>query len=108
MIDRRVFQRIAASFPIKFWDLKANNVGEAKVDDVSASGVGFTSSDNLTPGVSLGLWLEIPDNGERLYLHGAVAESRLISQNKYHIGVKLVKPELMGISRVLRLNRNFA
>jgi hypothetical protein len=106
--DRRIFQRIAASFPVTYWDLKANNVGEAEIDNVSASGVGFTSSDNLSPGVSLGFWLEIPDNGERLYLHGLVAQSKATSQNKYHIGVKFFKPELMGMSRIYRANLNFA
>ena len=107
MNDRRIFQRIAASFPVKFWDPKANNVGEARIDDVSAAGVGFTSNENLSPGVSLGLWLEIPDNGERLYLHGLVAQSKATSQNQYHIGVKLFKPELMGMSRVLRAEQSF-
>ncbi len=108
MYDRRIFERILASFPVKFWDIQANKIGEAEVEDVSAEGLGFIGSENLAPGVNLEMWLEIPDGKERLYLQGAVAESKGVDQNSYHIGVKLVKPELMGMARVLRTNRNFA
>ena len=108
MTDRRIFERIPASFPVKLWDIQVNKISEAEVEDVSAKGVGFTSSENLAPGINLGMWLEIPDNGEHLYTQGLVAWSRPVGQDKYRIGVELIKSELMGMSRVLRLERNFA
>ncbi|MBM3254912.1 MAG: PilZ domain-containing protein [Candidatus Omnitrophica bacterium] len=108
MQDRRIFERIAASFPMKYWDIQANRIGEARIADVSANGVGFTSSERLAPGVKLGMWLEIPDKKEHLYTQGAVAWSRPMAGDTYRIGVELVKPELMGVGRVLRLSRNFA
>jgi len=107
MDDRRVFERIPVRFPVKLWDIHANKISEAEVEDISARGVGFTSSEDLALGASLGMWLEIPDNGEHLYTQGAVAWSRSVGQDKYRIGVELVKPELMGMSRVLRTERNF-
>ena len=107
MNDRRIFERIPVSFPMKYWDVQANRIGEARIADVSANGVGFNSSENLTPGVKLGMWLEIPDKGEHLYTQGEVAWSRPMAGDSYRIGVELARPELMGVGRVLRLSRNF-
>lgn len=108
MYDRRMFERISLSLQIKFWDVKANMIGEAEVKDISAKGIGFTTSEDLSAGTSIKIWLEIKDNGEHLYTEGTVMWSRQLVEGGYRIGVELVHPELMGFSRVLRLNQTFA
>lgn len=102
MQDRRVFERLSVDVPLKFWDMNANSVGEAEAKDVSAIGLSFTAKDELSSGTSLGMWLEVPDNGERLYVQGKVAWSQAENSGKYRTGIKFAKPELMGMARVIK------
>jgi len=102
MQDRRVFERLSVDVPLKFWDMNTNSVGEAETKDVSAIGLSFTAKDALSAGASLGICLEVPDNGERLYLRGMVAWSQADGSGKYRTGIKFAKPELMSMARVIK------
>lgn len=106
--DKRLFERIATNLALRFMDLDGNKVGQGQACDVSAKGVGFISSEPLKPSTSLGIWLDIPDGSSDLYTQGSVAWSRPLVDGRYRIGVELMRPELMGFSRVLRLNQSFA
>lgn len=101
--DRRIFDRVSAKFPLRFINLRENKEVEALSDDVSAKGIGFTSSEELHPRTPLEMWLNIPDKGEPLYTRGEVVWSRMVEPKKYRIGVNLEKADLMGLSRVLRV-----
>ena len=106
--DRRLFERLSASFSLRFLDFATNKVGEGRVRDVSANGVGFVSSEYLAPNTALGIWLEAPGQDEPFYTRGAVAWSESIGSEQHRIGVRLERPQLMGIARILRLNQDFA
>ena len=103
MEDRRIFARFKANFPIRFIDLKGNREGLAKVEDVSAKGVGFVVSEEMKKHTPLEIWLDIPDRGEPLYARGEVVWSKTLSSKAYRIGVNLERADLMGMSRILRM-----
>jgi len=105
--DKRLFERIAVRLPLRFLDLETNRVGRAEVCDFSANGLGLISNEPLLPNTSLGVWLEIPDQGSPFYSQGSVVWSNAIAEDKHRIGVSLENPQLMGLGRVLRLNQNF-
>ena len=100
--DRRIFERFATKFPVRFIDLKRNKEGEAEVCDVSAKGLGIIVSDQLAPDTSLEMWLDIPDRGEPVYTRGEVVWSQLTEPGQWRAGIDLEKADLMSMSRVLR------
>jgi len=102
MEDRRVFSRFAANFPVRFIDSKRHREGKALAHDISAKGIGFTTSEELSRGTSLEMWLEIPDKGGLYYTRGEVVWSKREELGRYRMGVNLERADLMGLSRVLR------
>ena len=105
--DKRLFERIAVRLPLRFLDFGANKVGRAEACDLSANGLGLISNEPLALNTSLGVWLEIPDQGDPFYAQGSVVWSNAIAEDKHRIGVRLENPQLMGLGRVLRLNQDF-
>ncbi|MFC1804786.1 PilZ domain-containing protein [Candidatus Omnitrophota bacterium] len=100
--DRRVFERIPASFPVKIFDLNSNQEGVAVTQDISAKGLGLLANLALQPNSKLELWLQIPDQGDPLYTRGKVAWSQPQGEAEYRVGIELESADLMGLSRVLR------
>ena len=100
--DRRIFERFAAKFPLRFIDLKRNIEGQAEVRDYSAKGLGIIAQEELRPDTALEMWLDIPDRGEALYTRGGVVWSRFIEPGQWRAGIDLEKADLMVMSRVLR------
>jgi Tfp pilus assembly protein PilZ len=101
--DRRIFERIPVKLPLKYLDLQSNKESLAQTRDISAEGIGLVTDREFLPGAPLEIWLEIPDKGEPLYVKAEVVWSRVIGLNKYRSGISLEKPQLLEISRVLRL-----
>lgn len=102
MEDRRIFSRFSVQLPVKFLNLSKNEEGTAETQDISAKGIGFSTSAEIAAQTPLEIWLKIPDKGEPLYTRGKVVWSKLVQPNKYRVGVDLEKADLMGLSRVLR------
>lgn len=103
MDDRRVFARIGAKLPVRFLDPVNGSEGTAQTFDISANGIGFTTSCDLSFNMRLEMWLDIPDQHEPLYTRGEVVWIK-----GPRIGVHLEKAELMGLARVLWLKRQAA
>lgn len=101
--DRRIFERIPITLPLRFLDLNSNKEGLVKTQDISAKGLGLLADEELSPQTPLEMWLKIPDQGESLYIRGNVVWSAMVGSNKYRVGVDLEKADLMGLSRVLRI-----
>jgi hypothetical protein len=101
--DKRVFERFAAKFPVRYLNTSANQEGRGKVWDISAKGVGLVSHEDIPVNSSLELWLEIPDGKEPLYARGEVVWSDREGLSGCRSGISLEKADLMGLSRVLRL-----
>jgi len=101
--DKRVFSRFPAHLGIKFLESDTGREGTALTNDVSARGLGVVLERDLSIQTPLELWLKIPDEHQPLYIRGGVAWSKNISPNEYRAGIKLDRPDLMGLSRVLRM-----
>lgn len=102
MDDRRIFERFAVSFPVSFLNQENSCELCAQTRDISAKGMGITSSEELKPRTQVELWLKIPDNSEPLYARGEVAWCKKDAAG-YMAGINLEKADLMGLSRILRV-----
>jgi hypothetical protein len=102
MEDKRVFQRFAVKFPVRFLDLASGRENVALTQDISAKGIGLTTKEELKPRASVEIWLEVPDKGEPIYTRGEVIWATPVEAGEYRVGVNLEKADLMGLSRILR------
>jgi len=103
MEDKRVFQRFAIKFPLRFFDANSGKEGAAQTYDVSAKGIRCITNEVLPPKTALELWLDVPDHGQALYSRGEVVWSSPQNEDgNYRVGISLEKADLMGLSRILR------
>ncbi len=100
MYDRRIFERIPSSLPVKFWEIEANTIGEGRACDISAGGIGLVTGKNIAKGTGLGMWVNIPDTDNPLYLEGRVAWSSE-DNSQYRVGVELEQVKLLLLGRLL-------
>ena len=101
--DRRIFARIPVELPLKLLDSQSNKESVVQTQDISAQGIGIVAREDLAPNTRFQMWLEIPDKGKPLYTEGEVVWSKMVEPNRYRAGINLDKPDLMGMSRILRV-----
>lgn len=105
MDDRRIFERIETSLPVRFLNPASGAEGKARTLDISADGMCLVSQDRLFSGTPLELWLDIPDQHEPLYTRGEVVWAKPWGAAQQRLGIQLEKAELMGLARVLWLKK---
>jgi hypothetical protein len=101
-LDRRIFERLPVSMPMRFLEEDSSRECVAETQDISAKGIGFTTTAQLIPHSSLEMWLHMPDKKAPLYTRGNVVWSVPQSKDTYRVGVNLEKADLMGMSRAIR------
>lgn len=102
MNDHRIFERFGRQFSVRFIGLNDGNEGLAQTFDVSAKGLGLSTTYELKPQSDLEIWLDVPNSTDPLYTRGQVVWSRPQGKDGYRSGVELERADLMGISRLLR------
>jgi hypothetical protein len=100
--DRRIFERLPASIPLRYLDVQSGSEGEARTTDVSAKGIGLVSAGALKPRDTLEMWLKVADRDEPLYTRGEVVWSKAQGAQEYRAGISLERADLLGLSRALR------
>jgi len=106
MDDRRIFDRIKASFPVRFLDPSNGREGKGETTDISANGLCFKTREVLNTKTPLELWLDIPDQHEPFYTRGRVAWFEpSVEVPSQRAGIRLEKAELMGLARILWLKK---
>lgn len=103
--ERRVFERLPVELSLKYFSFHSNKEYQAQITDSSADGIGLSTEERLPVGTLLEIWFSIPDTDRMLYTRGEVIWSKMIKTNKYRVGVKLEKTDLMGFSRILQSNK---
>jgi hypothetical protein len=101
MNDHRIFERFQKAFSARFIGLDGKE-GVAQTFDVSAKGLGLSTSQELESNSNLEIWLDVPNSTDPLYTRGQVVWSRLVAGEGFRSGVELERADLMGISRLLR------
>ncbi len=103
MDDRRVFSRFPVKFSLRFLNLWEGKEGKSVTQDISAKGVCLLINESLPLYTALELWINVPDRNEPLYTRGEVVWANKVNHNKYNVGIRLEKADLMGVSRSLTL-----
>ncbi|MEI6832340.1 MAG: PilZ domain-containing protein [Candidatus Omnitrophota bacterium] len=102
MNDHRIFERFPVDIAARYLNPDTGKEGLAKIQDVSAKGLGLTASEELRLHAALEIWLEMKNKRESLYTRGRVVWKKSEGIDSYRLGVELEKADLMGISRIFR------
>ena len=102
-IDRRLFERIPVSLPVRFVDVYSQKEYSAQTHDISATGIGIVTDMPLSPQSDLDIWLQIPDHDNPLYTKGKVVWTKQDDADgtRYRAGIKLEKMEFAGMSFIV-------
>jgi len=100
--DRRIFQRIPVSFPLRFVHKDRNQLGNALCWDICPRGVGFFTQEKLELRQNLDIWLDIPDEYEPLHVTGRVVWQKEVDLNTHRVGIQFSKAYLLALSRIFR------
>lgn len=101
--DKRIFQRIPANLPLKFSVVDSKKRGTAQMLDISASGIGISTEDNLLRYTPLEMRLQMPDKAESFDIKGEVVWSKRIEPDRYDVGVSLEKVDLVDMLELWRV-----
>jgi hypothetical protein len=101
MNDHRIFERFSKEFSARFIGLDGKET-QAQTFDISAKGLGLSTTKELESNTPLEIWLDVPNSTDALYTRGQVVWTRLAGAAGYRSGIELEKADLMGISRLLR------
>ncbi len=100
--ERRLCARFSVKLLLRYFNLDLPGEAVAQTHDVSAKGICLLTKEALPADAPLDIWLQMPDNGEQIYVKGKVVWSNLIAPNKYRVGVNLENTELNPILLALK------
>ncbi|MDD4980550.1 MAG: PilZ domain-containing protein [Candidatus Omnitrophica bacterium] len=101
MQERRVFARIKIKIPLKFLKSGSDTAKEAEAVDISATGIGFITKENIAVKTPLDIWINLPDHHGPIHLTGRVVWSKDLGENGLkRVGIQLGKEKLMELGRV--------
>lgn len=101
--DRRIFERFPSRFSLKYINLNSNKEGLGHTNDVCANGLCINVPEELSSHNLLEIWLLLPNRNQPLYTRAEVIWSAMTRGKNYKVGLKLEKPDLMELSRVLKV-----
>ena len=101
--DRRIFERVAVSHAIRFFDLYHQQEGEGKTVDVSAKGIGLLTKQQLRTYTPLEIWIDIPSHSQPFYARAEVVWSKPSPDGQIRAGVCFERADLMGVAQLLRV-----
>jgi len=100
--EKRRLRRFNVTIELIYFDFSSNKVNKANVVDITNKGVGIIAEEELTPNITLDLWLEIPDKKEEVHTIGQVIWVTKIGDNKFRIGVNFKDAGIKSMPVVLR------
>ena len=103
--EKRAIKRIPTQLSLRFLVAHSNKESLAQIQDMSANGMGLLTEEELPRYTPLELQLEIPDKGELLCIKAEVVWSCMIEANRYRIGIRLQKMDLVDLLDFLRVLR---
>jgi hypothetical protein len=100
--DRRLFARFAVELAVGYTEQDTSNKNNAQTHDISAQGICFVTEKKLPADTFIDIQFNLPDAKESMSAKGRVVWAEKLGTRGYRAGVCLERPELMGISLVLR------
>jgi hypothetical protein len=101
MVERRMFARLKMRIPLKFLIPTNDKIGDAETVDISATGVGLVTREDLPVKTPLELWLKLPDHHDPIHVLGKVVWSQDLGDDaQKRVGVQLSEERLLDLGRI--------
>lgn len=105
--ERRAFARYSVKILLRYFNEDEGcgglrGEGRAQTQDISAKGLCLLTKKALATDTPLDICLQMPDNGEQIYIKGKVVWSNMIEPAKYKVGINLENAELNPILLALK------
>ena len=100
--ERRIFERFSAQFPAKFKDSRNPFGSNVFLQDASASGARFISSERLFSGDFVSLQVKLPHMPNPLELSGRIMWSRPSRSSMWETGLRFVEANFMKIQPIFK------
>jgi hypothetical protein len=100
--ERRSFARFPVKVILKYLNLNLPQEAHTQTLNISAEGICLVAKEVIEAETPLDIWLQMPDNGEQIYVKGKVAWASLVDHDRYNIGVNLDDAELNPILLALK------
>lgn len=101
-VEKRSLVRFLIAIPLKYAEISIKKLTGNYTYDISGSGVGLITAEELPVKTPLSICLKIPDNGEEIVLETEVIWSKQIEPSGYRSGLKLKYTQIKPIPLVLR------
>ena len=102
-MERRKLPRYEIAISSDETDLTSLREFHSLTRDICEQGVGIMLNERLPLESQVEVRLEMPDNLERIYLHGKVVWISKLDENQYRAGICLNRFELKPVPLVLRM-----
>jgi hypothetical protein len=99
--EKRANKRFPISIPLTCCD-SFGNMGYTETRDISSGGIGIMSNADLPVGSPLEIFLQMPDNGQKIYRKATVIWSANIASGMFRVGVQLRDSILNPVALILR------
>ncbi len=100
--EKRAFARFPVKIFLRYFNLNLPGETHAQTKDISAKGLCLVIREALAVDTPLDIWLQMPDNGEQIYIKGKVIWSNMIEPDRYRVGISLENTELNPILLALK------
>ena len=101
--DRRIFDRFPARFPAKFKDTRDDFGTKVSLQDASAGGVTFATTEHVYRNDSVALEVELPNSHDPLNLKGRVIWVKRMEAGMWEAGLEFYRPQLVSLWRLYHL-----
>ena len=99
--DRRLFMRFPVSMGMRYFCSESESGGQGDLLDISANGMGIVTKRRLHVYGHMDIGVSVPNSAQPFYTTGEVVWVERVDFDAYRVGIRLDKPELMGVWRVL-------
>ncbi len=100
--ERRKFRRFVINIPATYFRFERNHGNDAETQDLSCTGIGFVSDEELPVNSRVNIWIKPPDNDKQILAQGAIIWSNRIEFKKYRTGIVLDTPGIKPLPIILR------
>lgn len=99
--ERRAFFRFDIDAPLAYTAPALQKEREARLVNISASGIGMSTNDFLPVGATVDIWLSIPGSKESVCTRGRVVWAKEETPRNFREGIMLYRADLLGVLRIL-------
>lgn len=100
--ERRKYRRFVITIPSTYFKFELNQNNDSQTQDLSCTGIGLLTDEDLPIKSRLDIWIKPPDNDKHILTQGQVVWTHKMEFQKYRVGILLDTPGIKPLPIILR------